>query len=261
MTGGPVTVRGTGAIRMPSFQLPWPPGPGPIFAKAMGGLFDTPQASLPNVGWSGFLDLHFLTDSLAALLLGAALGAVIGFHPMTRRTADTLAEAELPKVHVVFAFVGAVIGVTVREFGMVIGVVVFGLGGLLRFRTDAGSARDNGRLIVVTLVGLIAGLGLPHLAVLTTVCAFVLIWIFDAQPACRIRIEDLPAERLGECADAYRAVLVAAGCRIIGEDRSVLKGRVDFVLRLPRANARAALQKILSEVPAEIRGDVDWDVE
>lgn len=243
------------------FSSEWPPGQGRVFAKSLGGLFDAPQASLPNVGWSGFLDLHFLTDSLAALVLGAVLGAVIGFHPMTRRTADTLAEAELPKVQVVFAFVGAVIGVTVREFGMVIGVVVFGLGGLLRFRTDAGSARDNGRLIVVTLVGLIAGLGLPHLAVLTTACAFVLIWIFDARPACRVRIEDLPAERLAASAAAYRAILVAQGCRIIGEDRSASKSRVDFVLRLPRANAREALQKVLDEVPAELRGDVDWDVE
>ena len=165
------------------FSPPSPFGPAGAFAKSLGGLFDAPQAALPNVGWSGFLDVRFLTDALGALLLGAALGAVIGFHPMTRRTADTLAEAELPKVHVVFAFVGAVIGLTVREFGMVIGVVVFGIGGLLRFRTDAGSARDNGRLIVVTLVGLIAGLGLPHLAVLTTLCAFALIWVFDARPA------------------------------------------------------------------------------
>jgi hypothetical protein len=202
-----------------------------------------------------------MTDSLGALLLGAALGAVIGFHPMTRRTADTLAEAELPKVHVIFAFVGAVIGVTVREFGMVIGVVVFGLGGLLRFRTDAGSARDNGRLIVVTLVGLIAGLGLPHLAWLTTLCAFVLIWLFDARPACRVRIEDFPKDKLAACADAYRAILVDRGCRIISERRSATKNRVEFVVRLPRANAREELHGALCEAPAELRGDVSWDVE
>jgi hypothetical protein len=246
---------------MLSFSPPWQPGPGGVSAKSLGGLFDAPNSPLPSIGWSGFLDLHFLSDSLAALVLGAALGAVIGFHPMTRRTVDTLAEAELPKVQVIFAFVGAVIGVTVREFGMVIGVVVFGIGGLLRFRTDAGSARDNGRLIVVTLVGLIAGLGLPHLAVLTTLCAFALIWLFDSRPACRVRIEDLPTERLTECADAYRAILVAHGGRIVGEHRSVAKNRVEFVLRLPRANAREELQKALGEAPTELCGEVNWDVE
>jgi hypothetical protein len=229
--------------------------------KSFGGLFDAPTGQLPSVGWSGFQDVHFLTDSLGALVLGAFLGAVIGFHPMTRRTADTLAEAELPKVNVTFAFVGAVIGVTVREFGMVIGVVVFGLGGLLRFRTDAGSARDNGRLIVATLIGLIAGLDLPHLAVLTTLCAFVLIWLFDARPAARVRIEDLPRERLTESAEASRAILLAHGARIISEHRSPAKSRVEFVLRLPRANAREELRKALCEAPADVRGEVNWDVE
>ncbi|HVN00642.1 MAG TPA: hypothetical protein VMT68_10545 [Caulobacteraceae bacterium] len=240
---------------------PWPSGPGGAFVKSLGGLFDAPQGQLPNVGWSGFLDMHFLADSLGALLLGAALGAVIGFHPMTRRTVDTLAEAELPKVHLIFAFVGAVIGVTVREFGMVIGVVVFGIGGLLRFRTDAGSTRDNGRLIVVTLVGLIAGLGLPHLAVLTTLCAFVLIWFFDARPACRVRIEDLPQGRLAECANAYRAVLVGQGARIIGEHRSAAKGRVEFVLRLPRPDAREKLHAALCDAPLGVGSEITWDVE
>src|SRR5215471_16825412 len=189
----------------------------PASVKSFSGLFDAPQGQLPSAGWSGFLDVHFLVVSLAALLLAVALGAAIGYHPATRRTVDTLAEAELPKVHMVYAFIGAVIGVTVRQFGMVIGVVVFGIGGLIRFRTDTGSVRDTGRLIVVTLVGLTAGLGLPHFAVLTTLFAFALIWLFDRRPACRVRIEHLPAGRLSECADAYRTVLRAQGCTIVAE--------------------------------------------
>jgi hypothetical protein len=225
------------------------------------GLFDAPQGPLPAVGWSGFLDAHFLADALGALLLASVLGAVVGYHPMTRRTVDTLDEADLPKVHVAYAFIGAVIGITVREFGMVIGVVVFGIGGLIRFRTDAGSTRDTGRLIVVTLVGLVAGLGLPHFAVLTTVFAFVLIWLFDATPACRLRIADLPEGRFRECADAYRALLIANGCRIIGEQRSPAKGRIDFVVRLPRGARREAVHEALCNAPPDLCGDLDWEVQ
>ena len=131
--------------------------------------------------------MHFMADSFGALLLAIVLGAVIGYHPTTPRTVDRLNEADMPKIFIMYAFIGAVIGVTVREFGMVIGVVVFGIGGLIRFRTDTGSTRDTGRLIVVTLAGLIAGLGLPHFAVITTVFAFILIYAFDASPACRVR--------------------------------------------------------------------------
>lgn len=245
---------------MTAFSPSWPVEPAAA-AKGLGGLFDAPQGQLPAVGWSGFLDTHFLLDSLGALLLATVLGALIGYHPTTRRTVDTPAEAELPKIHTIYAFIGAVIGVTVREFGMVIGVVVFGIGGLIRFRTDTGSTRDTGRLIVVTLVGLIAGLGLPHLAVMTTVFAMLLIWFFDGRPASRVRIEDLPRGRLSECADAYRAVLLAEGCKVIAEHRSAAKERIEFVVRLPRGRGQRKVHDALCNPPLDVHGEVSWDVE
>ena len=224
-------------------------------------LFDAPQGQLAAVGWAGFLDLHFIADSFAALLLAIVLGAVIGYHPTSPRTVDRLREADRPKVYVMYAFIGAVIGVTVREFGMVIGVVVFGIGGLIRFRTDTDSSRDTGRLIVVTLVGLIAGLGLPHFAIITTAFAFVLIFAFDSSPVCRVLIDQLPAGRLVECAEAYRAVLLSCGARLITEHKSLGKGRVEFVFRLPRRGTREGLNAALCDVPPDLRGEIDWEVQ
>ncbi len=167
----------------------------------------------------------------------------------------------MPHVYVMYAVIGAVIGVAVREFGMVIGVVVFGIGGLIRFRTDTGSARDTGRLIAVTLAGLIAGLGLPHFAVITTLFTFVMIYFFDSHPGCRVRIGGLPEGRLAECAQAYRKVLEGHRCKIISERLSYGKGRLEFLFRLPRASTREALHAALCEVPAEVRGEIDWEVE
>ena len=225
------------------------------------GLFDVPDGQIAAPGWAGFQNVNFMVNALGELLLASALGAVIGFHPTTARTVDRLHEADMPKVYVLYAFIGAVIGLTVREFGMVVGVVVFGIGGLIRFRTDAGSTRDTGRLIVVTLVGLIAGLGLPHLAVLTTASAFLLIMAFDATPACRLKVERLPQGRAGDCADVYRTVLQAHRCKIIAEHRSAAKDRVEFVLRLPRSATLDSLRRALADVPAETRGECDWEFE
>lgn len=225
------------------------------------GLFDGASGPLPDIGWAGFRNTHFILDSLSALLLAIGLGAVIGYHPTTPRTVDKLHEADMPKVFIMYAFIGAVIGVTVREFGMVIGVVVFGIGGLIRFRTDTDSTRDTGRLIVVTLVGLIAGLGLPHFAVITTAVAFILILAFDSTPVCRVKIEQLPLDRIHESAEAYRAVLLGQGCRIIAEHKIGPKGRVEFVFRMPRRVARAGLHAALCETPLEARGEIDWEVE
>jgi hypothetical protein len=224
-------------------------------------LFAAPQGPLTASDAAAPLDLHFLAASFGALLLAIVLGAVIGYHPKTPRTVDRLHEADMPKVCIMYAFIGAVIGVTVREYGMVVGFVVFGIGGLMRFRTTTDSTRDTGRLIAVTLAGLIAGLGLPYFAVITTVFAFVLIYIFDSRPVCRVKIEQLPPERVFECAEAYRAVLLAQGCRLIAEHKYAAKGRVEFVFRLPRAGARDSVNAALCSAPIDVHGEIDWEVE
>jgi hypothetical protein len=227
-----------------------------------GGLFDTAQDKINAVGWAGFLDLRFIAESTAAMALAILLGAAIAYHPVTAlRTNGHRREAEMRKVYVMYAFIGAVIGATVREFGMVVGVVVFGIGGLIRFRTDTESTVDTGRLIVVTLAGLIAGLGLPHLAVITVVAAFILIFLFEVRPSSRVRIEQLPAGRVGECADAYRDILKAQGCKILSEHRAMHKSRVEFVYRLPRHLTHDDLHGAFGKVPQEMKGDVDWESE
>jgi hypothetical protein len=233
----------------------------PSAAHAAPGLFDAVDGKLPSVGWAGFRDVPFMLESLGDMLLAVLLGAAIAFHPAAPRTIGKLHEAEMPKIFVTYAFIGAIIGITVHEFGMVIGVVVFGIGGLIRFRTDTDSVRDTGRLIVVTLTGLIAGLGLPHLAAITAAFSFVLLYVFDSRPVCRVKIGQIPVERLSECADIYRAVLQAQGCKVIGEHKSVEKDRLDFVFRLPRRVTRDGLHTALSGVPEEARGQIEWEME
>lgn len=223
-------------------------------------VFDTQQ--LQAVGWSGFLDFPYLIESLAALLLATVLGALIAFHPTSRRSVDTREEAELPKVYIMYALVGAVVGVIVLEYGIVVGFVVFGLGGLMRFRTDTSSTRDTGRLIIVTLIGLISGLNLPHFAVLSAIFAWVLIYIFDGHPVCCMEVHEVPKGRVKESAEAYRATLAALGCQVISEKRSFSKHRIQYVFRAPRRASHASLQAALNDrVAPDLRGEIDWEVE
>jgi len=229
-------------------------------AGAGQGLFDGSHAGPVVLGWAGFEDIRFIVSSFSILVLATLLGALIGYHPATKRTIDHLHEADMPHVYVMYAVIGAVIGVAVREFGTVVGVVVFGIGGLIRFRSSTDSTRDTVRLITVTLAGLIAGLGLLHFAVLTTLFAFGLIYIFDSRPACRIRIEGLPKNRTVDCADAYRGLLQEHGCKIISEHRSHDKDRVEFVFRLSRRSTRDRLLAAQSGIAADLRGDVNWEV-
>jgi hypothetical protein len=230
-------------------------------AAMIPGLFDGTQAPPSAVlGWAGFLDARFILDSVGILLLASLLGAMIGYHPATRRTIDKLHEADMPHVYVMYAVIGAVIGVAVREFGTVVGVVVFGIGGLIRFRSSTDSTRDTVRLIIVTLAGLIAGLGLLHFAVIITLFAFALIYVFDSSPPFRIKIEGLPKGRTADCAEAYRGMLKGQGCSIIAEHRSAEKERIEFVFRMSRRCPRDRLEAELRKIADELRGEVDWEV-
>jgi len=225
-------------------------------------MFTSMPSELPSVGWAGFLDAENILQSLGALLLACFLGAVIAYHPTTARTVDTRAEAELPKVLIMYALVGAVVGEIVLLYGMVVGFVIFGLGGLMRFRTDAASTRDTGRLIIVTLIGLISGLNLPHFAVIAAAFAWVLIWMFDGHPVCELEVHEIPKGQLKQAAEAYRAVLADLKCKLISEDKSFSKSRINYVFRAPRNKTHEELHKALCErVPAEVRGEIDWEIE
>ena len=130
-------------------------------------------------GWQGFTDIGFLVSATLTLLLAVILGAIIAYHPKHGQTADTLAEIEAPKVYVMYSVIGAIIGIMVVKYGLVVGFVLFGIGGLIRFRTNLRSASLTGRVIFTTLIGLSCGLDLPHVAVLATVFGYVLIYILS----------------------------------------------------------------------------------
>ncbi len=215
---------------------------------------------LQAVGWRGFLDIAYLAEALAALLLSTALGALIAFHPATMKQVDTVEEAELPKVQIMCALIGAIVGVIVLEYGLVVGFVIFGLGGLMRFKTETGTTRDTSRLIIVTLIGLICGLNLPHFAVLAAVYAWVAIF-FDGLPIYSIRVHEIPKGRVVEAAAAYRNAFAGLGCRLLSENKSFSKRRIDYVFRAPRSRDPASIETLFfDKIPADIRGELDWEV-
>ncbi len=236
--------------------------PGQALAQAELTTLDGRDWGLRSIGWEGFLDTQFMIESVASLALAAILGAVIAYHPRIRRTVDTVEEAELPKAFVIYAIIGAAVGITVLKYGMVVGFVIFGLGGLMRFRTNTESTRDTGRLIVVTLLGLNAGLGLPHFAVVAAVFVYGMIYLLEQRPLCRLIVREMPETKVGEASEAYRQALKGAGCAIIAEKVSFEKEKVEFTFRCPYNAEQDNLRlTVMQKVPQEMRGEANWEIE
>ena len=123
-------------------------------------------------GWQGFTDIALIADVLLTLTLAAFLGAIIAFHPKNRAAMAMSEGIDSPKIYVIYPVIGAIVGIMVLHYGMVVGFVLFGIGGLLRFRTVLRSATLTGRIIFATLMGLACGMHLPHIAVLATAFGF-----------------------------------------------------------------------------------------
>jgi hypothetical protein len=211
-------------------------------------------------GWAGFLDGWRLLDMVLVFSLAAALGAVIAYHPRTRAKASTLPELEQPKTFIMYALVGAVIAKIV-EANSAMALVVFGIGGLMRFRTDVGPAKDTGRVILTAVVGVCCGLKLFVVALVATGFGWALLWALERDSFTRLLVKGLPHDLVAPSAEAYRRVLQQLGCRILGERKKVLEGQVSFVLATPEAFDRERLeQQFMTGVPEPLRGVLDWDV-
>jgi len=224
--------------------------------------FLTQEPESLGEGWRGFADLGFLANALLTLTLAAILGAMIAYHPKHVQTADTLEEIEAPKVFIMYAVIGALIGILVVKYGLVVGFVLFGIGGLIRFRTVLRSASLTGHVIFVTLIGLSCGLDLPHVAVLATVFGFVLIYVLNARITYRINVRALPPERIADAAAAYRGVLEQQGCRIMSEKKNPEREKVTFIFRNARDVTRRQLEGILdTNIDASLKGFLDWEVD
>jgi MFS family permease len=224
--------------------------------------FDVQRSELLVEGWRGFSDFDFLINSALTMVLAAVLGAVIAYHPRYTRSADTLEELEAPKVFIMYAVIGSLIGIMVVKYGLVIGFVLFGIGGLIRFRTVLRSAHLTGHVIFVTLIGLSSGLDLPHVAVLATAFGFILIYVLHFRITYRIEVRALPGGVLAEAAAAYREVLKKNGCRIMSEKKNPDKGRVEIIFRaLPDVTQEHLEAELASEIPPTFKGSLNWEID
>jgi hypothetical protein len=235
--------------------LPW--------AAAAQGL-DAAPGFLPEVavrgrGWSQLLQTDELIEYAVGLVELAVLTALIAFHPSSLAERRTREDFEAPRILFVYALIGMVIGFLIMHHGYLIGFVIFGVGGLLRFKTDIDSAADTTRLILVTLIGLCVGLDLPIVAVITTVSAWLILFLLGQRThyALAVRFDEKKApphsmEALGE-------QLRQRGFRLVKLSKSKFKPAADYVLAGPNGHGREALVREMDALAADKQtGIVDW---
>lgn len=211
-----------------------------------------------GIGWAAFSDVAFIGSMLMILAVTVGLAALLAYHPTTRAKATTIEQIEQPKIFIMYAVVGAIIAIIVKVQPSM-ALVVFGIGGLMRFRTNVGEAKDTGRVILVTVIGLSCGLELYVVAVLTAALSWVLIFVLERNTVERVVVQGLDKDTLQPASDAYGAALRQLGCSVVGEEKRVKKGSVAIIYRAPRGLTRSQIEDRFAELPSEQRGTYGWD--
>jgi hypothetical protein len=209
-------------------------------------------------GWMSFGNVWQLLDILIVLLLALLLGGVIAYHPSTRRRLSTLEHFEQPKTLLLYVVVAAIVALIV-QVQPAMAFVIFGIGGLLRFRTLVGEAKDTGRVILVTVIGLCCGLKIFIVALPATVIGWILIYVLEQQIAGIIRVSGVSEGSMHEATRVYRSIIAAAGCKIIGEQTKFIKREFALVVRAPPTLDRERMQALFDGLAPELRGVVDWE--
>ena len=147
-------------------------------------------------------------------LIVISIASAIVYHPVRVKARRRVRDLELPRMFLLFGLIGMLIGFLVLQYGAVIGFVVFGIGGLLRFRSTLRTPTDTVEVILVTLIGLCVGLNLQNMAILTGVAMWILIWFFGRKLTFQLTLRHKSTEALTSTIDRLERDLKQIDWRI-----------------------------------------------
>lgn len=213
-------------------------------------------------GWEQLGNHAEMIDFLLGLAEATVLTALITYHPTSLACRRTEADFQMPRTLFIYGLIGMTIGFLVLHHGYVIGFLVFGIGGLLRFRTDVGSTEDTTRLILVVLIGLCIGLNLPVMALITTASAWIVIYVLGASNHFTLEVKFDEKRAAIEKIDNLQRLLGERGFRTVTVSKSKFKPTAEFVLAGRSGVRREALIREMTALQSEKQNLIaDWHLD
>jgi hypothetical protein len=208
-------------------------------------------------GFAAFADpMMWLRYGL--ILVEATLSAILlAYHPIYRGRPKTMEDLELTKTLIIYSVAGALIAI-ICTAAPSMAFVIFGIGGLMRFRTNLDSSKSTGHAIIGTLIGICWGLGLELVAVFATVFFWAMIFVLERVVVVELIVGGVKVANMSPSADAYREAISKAGCKLSSHHKNFKKGEMAFVFKLPGS---IPIEKVIGEVdklPEDLRGTPDW---
>lgn len=188
-----------------------------------------------------------LGQFLLQMVFMLALSAAIAFHPMRRRRKKSLASLTAPRIFLLYSLIGMAIGFLVVQYGYLIGFVVFGIGGLLRFRSTFENRADTAEVVLVTALGLCTGLNLLPIAIVIGLSAWCIIWFTDSAMGCALQIRCATDEELETQIELVQQKLAELGWKMETIEHSFERAAAELLLSISREYNIEEVREILAD--------------
>jgi hypothetical protein len=213
-------------------------------------------------GWSQLGETSEVLEFLAGLLETVLMTAMLAFHPVNIASRRHSSDWMLSGALFLYALIGLVIGFLVVHHGVLVGFVVFGIGGLVRFRMETISLTDTAQLIFVALIGLSVGLDIPVMALLLTIAAAIVIFVFGRLMHETVEVRFTTDCDFGAALERLQNELKAAGLAISMVSKAKFKPNAELVVSSTDGNARTTLVSLMSNLTENPgNGIEDWHLE
>ena len=225
------------------------------------GLTEVESHSMLDSFIGNYMGVDQLWSYLVSLFVAISLAVIIAYHPQTYGRKENLSDIEAPKTLIFYAMIGSLVGATVADYGPELGFIFFGLGGLMRFRTNSGTSIQTGRLILVALIGLCCGLKMLYIAAISTVVVWILIYFLERKVIYQVEIKKIDNKIFLESVEAYQQLLKKQKCNIIIEKKNLAKSKVTFIFSSPSKLHREDIEVFFDQhISDNHRGIVDWNI-
>lgn len=203
----------------------------------------------PALSWelSHLLDPARLGLFAIEALYTVALAALIAFHPVNAKTKERPGELLLPRLYMLYALIGVAIGFLVVQHGYLIGFVVFGIGGLLRFRSTFSTPEMTAEVILVTILGLSVGLNLPVIALMIAVIAWIVIWATGTLTGYTVNLHCGSEQALDAELGRLETLARDLGWTIVSVERSLSKPKAEILLQARRRDGPNGVRRKLAD--------------
>ncbi|MBO9475868.1 hypothetical protein J7413_20230 [Shimia sp. R10_1] len=207
--------------------------------------------------WAQFQGTEELLYFLFNVAAVVAFTALLVFHPVRRGRRRNANDLMMPQLFFLYALIGMVVGFLVVQHGSMIGFVVFGIGALLRFRSNLDDPIDTVEMILVTILGLAVGLGLPVMALCVALTAWSFIWLSGRKTSVSLSVRGQDVAEAEEAAQSIQLFASTAGWQLINKHQTPGKARVDLLFL---ANERIQEAQLETKIAQTVSNSVEVKV-